>query len=157
MVAKENLKPFTAQGLRRRILSRHRPSLGVVSPGRWQDQPLKAGLRRLYTELLEARRLWPALRNFSERAARLHHGPGGPVVLELVRGGVKFDETHTVQVFCNLTAELQTLPIANPLTLLISSESSRYGGYRVGRIPIPRNCYRSNVWPSDRPAGSDMA
>lgn len=96
----------------------------------WQDQPLKAGLRQLYTELLEARRLWPALRNFSERAARLHHGPGGPVVLELVRGGVKFDETHTVQVFCNLTAELQTLPIANPLTLLISSESSRYGGYR---------------------------
>ena len=53
----------------------------------WNDLPHRAGLRRLYTDLLGARRSWPALRNFVERSATLHRGPDGPVVLELVRGG----------------------------------------------------------------------
>ncbi|MBA3753885.1 MAG: malto-oligosyltrehalose trehalohydrolase [Nitrospira sp.] len=98
----------------------------------WQDQPHKAGLRRLYTDLFDARRSWPALRNFSERAARLHPGPDGHAVLEFGRGGVKPDGEHTIQVFYNLTDDQQALPVGERPTFLFSSESTRYAG---GRAP----------------------
>ena len=52
----------------------------------WPEGTQRAGLRRLYRDLLSARREWPALRDFERRSARLlpdaKHGP----VLELVRG-----------------------------------------------------------------------
>ncbi len=98
---------------------------------RWQDQPHRAGLRRLYAELLAARRSCAPLRNFSQRAATLHQGPSGPVVLELIRGGTKPDADKTVQAFCNLTAEPQRLPAVTPQTLLFSSESTRFDGGRT--------------------------
>ncbi len=97
---------------------------------RWHDQPHRAGLRRLYTELLAARRSWPALRTYSERAAKLHDGPAGPIILEVIRGGTKPDADHTLQAFCNLTSETQTLPAGTLSTLLFSSESTRFNGGR---------------------------
>ncbi|MCC2643895.1 MAG: treZ [Nitrospira sp.] len=96
----------------------------------WEDQPQRAGLRRLYRELLAARRSWAALRNFSERMAKLHHGPAGPVVLEVVRGSTKPDADQAVQAFCNLTSESHTLPPVTQPTLLFSSESKRFNGGR---------------------------
>ena len=96
----------------------------------WNDLPHRAGLRRLYTDLLEARRSWPALRNFVERSANLHRGPDGPVVLELVRGGAKPEVGTTLQVFYNLTGFAQTLPLKDVTTLLFSSEDGRYDGER---------------------------
>ena len=98
---------------------------------RWEEEPSKGGLRKLYRDLLQARRSWPALRNFSTRRARLHRGPHGPVILELVRGDTQSDVLHTVQVFCNLTSEIQSLSGEELTTLLFSSESTRYGGNRV--------------------------
>ena len=97
----------------------------------WQDSPRKAGLRQLYRDLLEARRLWPALRNYSERAAILHRGPHGPVILELVRGGVKPDPERTVQVYCNLTEDSQPSPRGVASSRLLSSEAAPYGGPRA--------------------------
>jgi hypothetical protein len=97
---------------------------------RWQEDPSKAGLRQLYSDLLQARHSWPALRNFSEREAKLHRGPHGPVILELVRGDSKPDPLHTIQVFCNLTTEAQSLPGQELTTVLFSSESTSYGGSR---------------------------
>jgi maltooligosyltrehalose trehalohydrolase len=96
----------------------------------WQDSPSKAGLRQLYRDLLEARRLWPALRNYSERTAALHRGPHGPVILELVRGGVKPDAENTLQIVCNLTADSHPLPGGHSSTLLLSSEAKQYDGKR---------------------------
>jgi maltooligosyltrehalose trehalohydrolase len=100
----------------------------------WQDDRHKAGLRRLYQDVLDARRSWPALRNFSERSAKLYCGPDGRTLLELVRGGIKPDSEKTIQVYCNLTTESQTLPMAERQTLLFSSESGRYDGRRSSEI-----------------------
>ena len=54
----------------------------------WPEGTPRAGLRRLYRDLLAARREWPALRDFEHRSARLLEGEAeaGPL-LELVRGG----------------------------------------------------------------------
>ena len=54
----------------------------------WPEGTPRAGLRRLYRDLLAARREWPALRDFEHRSARLVEGePGRGPLLELVRGG----------------------------------------------------------------------
>ena len=54
----------------------------------WPEGTPRAGLRRLYRDLLTARREWPALRDFEHRSARLLEGePGRGPLLELVRGG----------------------------------------------------------------------
>ena len=52
----------------------------------WPEGTARAGLRRLYRDLLTARREWPALRDFVNRSARLITDPKGSLVLELKRG-----------------------------------------------------------------------
>src|SRR5262249_6543364 len=53
----------------------------------WPEGTQRAGLRRLYRDLLSARREWPALRDFDNRSARLLDvGEGAGPILELVRG-----------------------------------------------------------------------
>ncbi|WP_447598181.1 malto-oligosyltrehalose trehalohydrolase [Nitrospira sp. Nam80] len=95
-------------------------------------QPHKEGLRCLYHDLLDARRSWPALRNFAERAAKIHRGLDGHAVLEIIRGGVEPETSRTVQLFSNLTAETVALPaVENDTTVLFSSESRRYDGRRT--------------------------
>ena len=98
---------------------------------RWEEVPHQAGLRRLYTDLLEARRVWPAMRNYAERLSRLHRGADGAVVLELVRGGTKAAGEHTIQAFFNHTATVQNLPAQGLPALLFSSEWERYDGVRA--------------------------
>jgi maltooligosyltrehalose trehalohydrolase len=79
----------------------------VLSWG-WEE-PRRAGLRRLYADLLSARRTWPALRDFENRSARVL--PGGQV-LELVRGGRAPEPGKTVTVYFNLTDRAAPLPAA---------------------------------------------
>jgi maltooligosyltrehalose trehalohydrolase len=83
----------------------------------WADSQ-RAGLRRLYTDLLGARRVWPALRDYTQRTARFEGG-----VVELVRGSGH----ERLQVFFNLTAEPKALPISGS-TCLFRSEAAKYGG-----------------------------
>src|SRR5205823_6190348 len=73
----------------------------------WPEGTPRAGLRRLYADLLAARRQWPALRDFRDRAARLLPGAEGGLVLELVRGGREAEPGKTVQVYFNLTDRRQ--------------------------------------------------
>jgi maltooligosyltrehalose trehalohydrolase len=97
----------------------------------WPDGSHRAGVRRLHTDLLAARQLWPALRDFANRAARLLPTEGDAAVLELVRGGRAPEPGRTVRAFFNLTAEPQSLPAdvrAAAQGLLFSSEAARYGG-----------------------------
>ncbi len=52
----------------------------------WPEGTHRAGLRRLYRDLLSARREWPALRDFERRSARLLPDANQGPMLELVRG-----------------------------------------------------------------------
>jgi maltooligosyltrehalose trehalohydrolase len=99
----------------------------------WQERPERAGLRRLYRDLLAARRNWPALKDFQQRASRLHARAKGPAVLELIRGSRAVDP-DAIQVFFNLTAEPLPLPRTphEGFRLLFSSEAAAYGGARQG-------------------------
>jgi maltooligosyltrehalose trehalohydrolase len=138
----EDLVEAVRQGRKREFEAFHAAGMEVPDPQsestfegcrlswHWEDVPRKAGLRRLYQDLLKARRSWPALRNYAERMAQIHRGPDGPTVLELIRGGVKPESGHTVQAFFNLTDATQALPAGGLTSLLLSSESDRYDGGR---------------------------
>lgn len=97
----------------------------------WQDSLYKEGLRHLYRDLLAARLLWPALRDFTERAAILHGDPHKPTILELVRGSAIADSERTVHIYCNLTGEGHCFPNGIASSRLFSSEALQYGGQRT--------------------------
>ena len=138
----EDLIEAVRQGRKREFEAFHVAGMEVPDPQaestfegcrltwRWDDVPRKAGIRRLYQDLLDARHSWPAVRMYAERMAKLHSGPEGLIVLELVRGGVKPEAGKTVQTFCNLKNFTQVLPVRDVTTLLFSSESGRYDGGR---------------------------
>jgi maltooligosyltrehalose trehalohydrolase len=108
----------------------------------WPEGTARAGLRRLYQDLLTARREWPALRDFARREARLLPDAETGPLLELRRGG----SGEVVHAFFNLSGEAQPLPEggAYPAEVLFSSEASRYlGGRREGepvRELLPHEC-----------------
>jgi len=90
------------------------------------EEPRRAGLRRLYADLLAARRSWPALRDFDHRSARLL---SGGQVLELIRGGTKAESAKTVTAYFNLTDRAAPLPAAGRgQAVVFRSELVRYGG-----------------------------
>lgn len=96
----------------------------------WPQGTPRAGLRRLYQDLLAARREWPALHDYERRTSRLLPDAATGPVLELVRGsnasGVQ------ARILFNLSAQTQPLPShpASREQFLFSSESSRYCGNR---------------------------
>jgi maltooligosyltrehalose trehalohydrolase len=91
----------------------------------WPEGTQRAGLRRLYRDLLSARREWPALRDFGARSARLLDGVDGPI-LELVRGG------GAMRAMFNLGDRPARVPggIAGKASVLLRSEADEYGGGR---------------------------
>jgi maltooligosyltrehalose trehalohydrolase len=107
----------------------------------WPDESSRAGLRRLYRDLLTARRSWPALQDFERRAARLVSraaDTGQPegtkaAVLELIRGGKTPIPGVTLRIEFNLSNEPQPSAAgSNSLeSLLFSSEAKRYAGART--------------------------
>lgn len=130
----------------------------------WPEGSPHAGLRRLHADLLTARRQWPALRDFTNRAARLLPANGPAAVLELVRGGRTPEPNRTVQIFFNLTGDPQPLPpdaIARAQRLLFSSEALRYDGTRVepgvGPQLAPYECcvVGPTAWAPLSPRGAD--
>jgi maltooligosyltrehalose trehalohydrolase len=111
----------------------------------WPDGTPRAGLRRLYRDLLAARREWPALRDFEDRSARIlgeaaASGDGGGLVLELVRGGRS--SAGTIRVFYNLGDRAVRLPAdasgagRGEVAVLIRSDSVAYGGDRRDVGPV---------------------
>jgi maltooligosyltrehalose trehalohydrolase len=96
----------------------------------WPEGTPRAGLRRLYADLLAARRQWPALGDFRDRTARLLSGAEGCLVLELVRGGPAVEPGKTVQVYFNLTDRRQPPPRVEGAEQLFTSEAERYAGAR---------------------------
>jgi maltooligosyltrehalose trehalohydrolase len=96
----------------------------------WPEGSSRAGLRRLYQDLLAARRRWPALRDFQNRTARLLPEENSPSILHLTRG--TGGPQGELQAFFNLTDQAQRMPewAGAGRTMLFSSESARYQGSR---------------------------
>jgi maltooligosyltrehalose trehalohydrolase len=94
----------------------------------WPEGTPRAGLRRLYQDLLAARREWPALRDFQRRTARLLPDAETGPLLQLRRG----EEGAEVRAFFNLGGRPQPLPAAaaDGMKALFRSELTRYGGAR---------------------------
>ena len=95
----------------------------------WPEGTRRAGLRRLYRDLLTARREWPALRDFEHRSARLVEGEDGAgPILELVRGGGSSGES--VRALFNLGDRAARLPgdVDGGTSVLFRSEAAEYGG-----------------------------
>jgi maltooligosyltrehalose trehalohydrolase len=95
----------------------------------WPEGTARAGLRRLYADLLAARRRWPALRDFENRTARLVPDVDAGPVLELTRGR---EPAGTVRAFFNLDGRPRPLPRGDSegQRVLFSSEADRYAGGR---------------------------
>jgi len=104
----------------------------------WESDPHKSGLRRLYQDLLRARREWPALRDYAQRSARILSDTGSGIILELVRGGQRPEASGTIQALFNLTARPQTIPLRDPTNPLWTSEAEHYHGGR--RVDVVKEC-----------------
>jgi maltooligosyltrehalose trehalohydrolase len=96
----------------------------------WPEGSPRAGLRRLYRDLLTARRRWPALRDFVHRSARLLPDESNPWVLHLIRGR----EPEPLHIYFNLTDRFQALDDGGK-PWLFRSEDERYGGARPTEEP----------------------
>jgi maltooligosyltrehalose trehalohydrolase len=95
----------------------------------WPEGTPRAGLRRLYRDLLTARREWPALRDFVRRSARLLDDDETSPVLELVRGAEPTG--GLIRAVFNLGDRPRRLPgVFAAWSTLFSSEAARYGGSR---------------------------
>jgi maltooligosyltrehalose trehalohydrolase len=99
----------------------------------WPDGSLQAKHRRLYEDLLAARRQWPALRDREHTNARLidadlDNQDGRPSILLLERGG-----ENGLLALANLSAKTAIYPhleLAGKHVML-STEYVRYGGSRL--------------------------
>jgi maltooligosyltrehalose trehalohydrolase len=115
----------------------------------WPPDSAQAGLRTLYRDLLAARRHWPPLRDWQNRASRLWPDASTGGVLELIRGGAAHLPERTLCALLNLTKEPQPFPPASPQDrVLFSSESPRYRTPGETSIPpadvlLPYEC---RVW-----------
>lgn len=108
----------------------------------WPEGSPAAALRRLYADLLTARRSWPALRDLTRRAGRLWPDAERGPVLEVVRGA---EGGETAVALFNLSGAQQPFgPTPHGRRLLFSSESPRYQGGRDATPPeghlLPHEC-----------------
>ncbi len=96
----------------------------------WPEGSPRAGLRRLYRDLIGARREWPALRDFQKRSAGiLSDGETAPI-LELIRGEPAAG--GSIRAFFNLSDQPRSIPDGVPggTSMLFTSEAAGYGGSR---------------------------
>ncbi len=102
----------------------------------WPEGSPAAGLRRLYHDLLTARREWPALRDSDRRVVRLiNDQPGAGPVLKLDR--VDEGTGEVVQIVFNLGHRPARIPdwSGDEVSLLLRSEATEYGGGRRHDAP----------------------
>ena len=105
---------------------------------RWDEGTPQAGMRRLYEDLLSARRTWPALAADSPTLACLTRWPDSGAdarVLELQRG-----RGAELIAWANLTAQVVPIPEAARAgkSLRLTTAAQRYGGPRPPGEPLDR-------------------
>jgi maltooligosyltrehalose trehalohydrolase len=116
----------------------------------WSDDPTRAGLRRLYQDLMRAREMWPPLADFKNRVADLLDGN----ILRFIRGAASIDDVAAIVVYMNLDNDARLLQdkAATAWKLLMSSDDARYGGRRSagdavdGLLPFEFQVYGSGDW-----------
>jgi maltooligosyltrehalose trehalohydrolase len=110
----------------------------------WPEGTARAGLRRLYQDLLGARRHWPTLQDFRHRRARLLPASGPPAVVELIRGDR--GAGGVLRAYFNLSGDVQPLGSRRGASdvLLFDSEAACYhgrrGGSDLGGQLLPHQC-----------------
>jgi maltooligosyltrehalose trehalohydrolase len=97
----------------------------------WPEGSGRAGIRRLYQDLLRARRNWPAAADFVNRRARLVPDSRTGPVLELSRG----EGADCLCMLFNLSGVSQMIP-AFVAPVLWSSENETYGGTRHSQCSL---------------------
>lgn len=104
----------------------------------WPGDSHAAGIRRLYRDLLAARRMWPVFRDFSNRHADLLPNPESAPVLRLIRGSKSSEAPGSIVALFNLTDQPQPLQPAwrGRSPLLLTSEARRYRGGRGRTDPL---------------------
>lgn len=107
----------------------------------WLEGTPEAELRRLYRDLINARKRWPALRDFQRRRAEFLPGSNAPGVLRLIRGGHQPEEKDALVAYFNLSSIPQPLPDIGETSCccsmcLLSSEDRNYGGSRTPACPL---------------------
>jgi len=110
----------------------------------WEADQRKSGLRCLYQDLLRFRREWPALRDYSQRSARMLPNARSGSILELVRGGKCPEAGRTIQALFNFTGQPQSIPFQDLPHPLWTSEATHYHGERRAGTPkdylLPHEC-----------------
>ncbi len=97
----------------------------------WAAGSWQAGLRRLYCDLIAARRHWPALSDFQTRSAELLQLVDGGSLIRLHRG--RADDRSRFTIYFNLSDRFIDSPPGDSSShvLLLASESARFGGPRA--------------------------
>jgi maltooligosyltrehalose trehalohydrolase len=145
-------------GRRREFEAFHKDGLDVPDPQAestlavsrlswsWEADPHRSGTRRLYQDLLRARREWPALRCYVQRTASLL--PTDHPVLELTRGTSGTGPHQSIRALFNLSSHEQPVPAGSHGRLEWSSEAERYHGTRRAhhsdQILLPNECLICN-------------
>ncbi len=102
----------------------------------WPERSEQAGFRRMYHDLLQARRNCPALKNPQTRTAHLRPDEENTTILEW-----KYvSESQTLDCLFNLTHRLQTIE-QNERMILFQSEDQNYTA-KANDEPIPENSLR---------------
>jgi maltooligosyltrehalose trehalohydrolase len=107
----------------------------------WPEDSPHAALRKLYYDLLTLRRFRLPLREFPERSARRLEQAGEKLdVIRLERHGNGDAGAVEVVAFFNVSDKEQEIPDADrpPFDMLLSSESSAYGGDRTSKSDPPK-------------------
>jgi maltooligosyltrehalose trehalohydrolase len=96
----------------------------------WPEGSFRAGLRRLYRDLLGARRQWSGLLDSEDRKATVSRTAAGALRLDLSYGNLA---SGGIRAFFNLDSCPQALPDWRPgaLRTLFSSEAEQYSGSRA--------------------------
>lgn len=97
----------------------------------WLGNSQKDGLRQLYRDLLNARRHWPALRDFQHREAHLIKAARDETVLKIVRGSAEHP-LEQIEAYFNPGQSTVILGgMSRPRDeILLSTEDLKYGGWK---------------------------
>lgn len=97
----------------------------------WLGNSQKDCLRQLYRDLLNARRHWPALRDYQHREAHLVEAARGETVLKIIRGSVERPDEQ-IEAYFNPSGTTVILGgKSRPRDeILLSTEDLKYGGWK---------------------------
>jgi len=134
----------------------------------WPDGTPHAGLRRLYRDLLQARRRWPALRDLQHTRARiieLENPSSDPSLIEAIPADslllIERGSVDPLLVVANLSPKRQLLPAVvveeiGPRGLWLTTAATRYSEHPDEAV-APGECgpYEQRIFGTGSPPGTE--